>query len=351
MNADTKTTEPSTAVAQSEQPQVPAVRRAPIMAGGTVQAVVPKSIEEIWRVAGMISSADMAPKSYKLDQNAIAVGIMHGMEVGFTPMAALQSIAVINGMPSIWGDGALALIEASGLLEDKKEWLDTDKNGGLVAHCHMKRRGRPTWTEQQFSWEDAKIAKLVGKDTYQQYGKRMLQRRARAWAMTDGFSDVLRGLHIREVTDAGELEEQSDGSYAPKVSAPRPTRQIAPQPAHEEAEEGEAELNSQFRETMREDGPAKATSATKSENRADPSTGEISDTDAPNPISFTKADAIKFGPQIKKAILGLDSLPMAEKFELEHADALAAIKDHLPTLHTEIVEMLAARTSHLKGKK
>ena len=37
---------------------------------------------------------------------------------GFTPMAALQSIAVVNGMPTIYGDGMLALVRASGLLED-----------------------------------------------------------------------------------------------------------------------------------------------------------------------------------------------------------------------------------------
>src|SRR5207245_2054255 len=106
-----------------------------------------------------------------------------GMEVGFTPMAALQSIAVINGMPSIWGDGALALIQASGLLEDMEEFIDTDESGGIVAWCKMKRLGRAKWIIQNFSWKDAQLAKLSAKDTYKLYGRRMLQRRARAWAM------------------------------------------------------------------------------------------------------------------------------------------------------------------------
>ena len=45
------------------------------------------------------------------------IAIMHGLEVGLSPLSALQRIAVINGRPTIWGDGALALVKASGLCE------------------------------------------------------------------------------------------------------------------------------------------------------------------------------------------------------------------------------------------
>jgi hypothetical protein len=40
------------------------------------------------------------------------VAIQHGMELGLAPMQALQSIAVINGKPVIYGDAALALATA-----------------------------------------------------------------------------------------------------------------------------------------------------------------------------------------------------------------------------------------------
>lgn len=337
MNAQPKT-EPTEAeqktvavqdVAQQQNAVVVPSRKPQLMAGGMVQAIVPRTIEECFRLAGAIAASDMAPKSYARNAEKIMVGIMHGMEVGFTPMAALQSIAVINGMPSIWGDGALSLIQASGLLENMKEWLETDEAGGVVAHCHMKRVGRATWIEQQFSWEDAKVAKLTGKDTYQQYGKRMLQRRARAWAMTDGFADVLRGLHIRESIPGGELEEQEDGSYAPKAMAERPSR-----PAREELEEvrhADYEMSRQFKETVREDKPVA---------EAEPETIAM----------MSKAEAMKFGPAIKKEIVAASEVGTLGKITTEYAAALSAMAFHLPILHGEIMEMIAGKREHLEKK-
>jgi hypothetical protein len=241
-------------------PAVQTPRRAPLTGGGMVKAIVPQDVEQAFRLASAICAANMAPKSYQRDANAVMVGILHGMEVGFTPMAALQSIAVINGMPSIWGDGALGLIQASGLLEDMKEYTTDDPNGGLVAHCELKRRGRAEWIKQQFSWTDAKTAKLTGKDTYQQYGRRMLQRRARAWAMTDGFADVLRGLHIREMQEGGELESGDDGNY--RAASARPQRAAVALHA-EDVDSGQAAaaaraMDRQFADTMA-DTPKTAT--------------------------------------------------------------------------------------------
>ncbi|MBB3956873.1 hypothetical protein GGR38_003840 [Novosphingobium sediminicola] len=136
----------------------------------------------------------MTPKAYGSDQNKIMVGIMAGAEVGLTPFAALQSIAVIGNNPSLWGDGALALVQASGLLEDMEETDD-----GSTATCRLNRIGRSTPIVRSFSMDDAKKAGLASKaGPWTQYPARMRQMRARAWAMRDGFSDVLKGLHIAE---------------------------------------------------------------------------------------------------------------------------------------------------------
>jgi len=90
---------------------------APRARGTIVNAIVPQSWQEITAIAGAICRANMAPKSYcrtdsygKIvfvdgkpvpEPDKVAIAIMHGLEVGFTPMASLQSIAVINGMPSV----------------------------------------------------------------------------------------------------------------------------------------------------------------------------------------------------------------------------------------------------------
>jgi hypothetical protein len=52
--------------------------------------------------------------------------------------------------------------------------------------------------------EDAKRAGLLGKDNWKNYPRRMLQMRARSWALRDCFSDVLLGMRLaEELQDCG----------------------------------------------------------------------------------------------------------------------------------------------------
>jgi hypothetical protein len=52
---------------------------------------------------------------------------------------------------------------------------------------------------RSFSVADAKKASLWGKaGPWSNYPKRMLQMRARSWALRDAFPDVLRGIGIKE---------------------------------------------------------------------------------------------------------------------------------------------------------
>lgn len=185
-------------------------------------AIIPQDIEQTYRLAQIICAADMAPKAYNRNVESVMVGIMHGMEIGLTPMAALQSIAVINGMPTIWGDGALGLVRSSGLVEDFLETLEGDGDS-RVATCTIKRVGQESPIVRKFSWPDAKEAGLAGKaGPWKQYPNRMLQMRARSWALRDGFADVLKGLGIaEEQRDRIPLTQTADGDYIP---ADRPLR-------------------------------------------------------------------------------------------------------------------------------
>jgi hypothetical protein len=163
-------------------------------------------------------------KNLPVNTAGLAVAIMHGLEVGLTPMAALQSIAVVNGMPTIWGDGALGLVQASGLLEDIEETVDAGTDGvPLAAKCRVKRRDRKQWVEQTFTQVEAKKAGLWSKaGPWTQYPRRMMQMRARSWALRDAFPDVLRGLGVREeVGDMVDVTERGSHTMAPP---PEPQR-------------------------------------------------------------------------------------------------------------------------------
>jgi hypothetical protein len=175
--------------------------------------LVPTTLDELWRMAVMFSKSGMMPKHVERAES-ICVAIQMGLEVGLSPMQAVQNIAVINGRPSIWGDAALGLVQASGKLEEFNESFSGEPyTDTWTATCMAKRRGKGEPIVREFSYRDAKQAELTSKSgPWQQYPKRMLQMRARSWALRDGFADVLRGLQTRE--EVLDIEEIPDGSYA-----------------------------------------------------------------------------------------------------------------------------------------
>ena len=173
-------------------------RRRDLIAGSRPKPIVPKSLSEAYRIAKAVCAAKMAPKGLDTPE-ACMIAIMHALEVGLSPLSALQRIAVINGRPTIWGDGALALVKASGLCEAIEEWIEGDDPQSWVAVCNLIRKHDPVPVERRFSTEDAKRAKLWGKQgPWSDYPKRMLQMRARAFALRDAFPDVLGGLYLTE---------------------------------------------------------------------------------------------------------------------------------------------------------
>lgn len=173
----------------------------------------PANLTEAMEFAKIMSDSDIVPKEYKGKPGNILVAIQMGNEVGLQPMQALQSISVINGKATIWGDAALALC----MNHDSFEWHDEkiiqDAQGNHKAYCIVKRKGHePYGADKPYSVEDAKKAGLWGKDIWQKYPKRMLQMRARGFSLRDKFPDALKGLYIREEVMDYEEIHQSNGT-------------------------------------------------------------------------------------------------------------------------------------------
>lgn len=223
--------------------------KAKLTVGNKPSAIVPVDFEGAYRIANVVVSAGMAPKTLSTVEKAM-VAILHGLEVGLTPMAALQAIAVINGRPTIWGDGAIGLVRSSGLLEWMKEYFEGD-GPTLKAVCILKRRGEPEPVRGEFSMQDAKQAGLLGKEgPWQNYPKRMLQNRARAWPLRDTFADVLKGLHIRE-----EVEDMVQSVATETGAGIQPTRRAVPSATPAEAiEDKTAETAVQEAQEAKDDG-------------------------------------------------------------------------------------------------
>ena len=157
-----------------------------------------QTMAEAMSFAQMVSKSDFAPKDFKGKPESCLLAIQHGSEVGLSPMQSLQSIAVINGRPTIWGDAALALVQGSPACEYVREYMEGEGDQA-VAVCEAKRRGYPAPTVVRFSMADAKRAGLAGKSgPWAQYPARMLALRARGFALRNAFADALRGLVTAE---------------------------------------------------------------------------------------------------------------------------------------------------------
>lgn len=178
-------------------------------------ALMPTTMEQAMILCETLAKSDMVPTEFRGKPSNVFVAIQLGADLGLSPMQALQSIAVFNGRPTLFGDVGLALAFNSGLLEDFEEWYDEDTK---TAHCRAKRVGGKS-VERTFSQDDADRivvyqakaggggdwVKLSSRPTHRSYPKRMQQMRARWWALRDTVPDVFKGVAGRE-----ELEEHGE---------------------------------------------------------------------------------------------------------------------------------------------
>ena len=205
------------------------------------------------KLSEIAARTEMVPKQFKGRPDDVLVAFIMGDSVGLHPMQAVQNIAVINGQPSLYGDGMLAVCQQHPQWGGKIEHMEYDDAGiPYRAVCIVKRKGEPD-TEQSFTLQEAEQAGLLKKQgPWQGYARRMLQWRARSWALRDAFADALRGFQcVEELAPMVEIEAEVQ-EIEPTASAsdqlkstmqaqqpkePKPE----PEPARRKPEDGEAE--------------------------------------------------------------------------------------------------------------
>lgn len=179
-----------------------------------------KTLDDAWRLSRYVCASGFAPKGMDKPESVL-IAMQQGAEIGLTPMQSLQSIAVINGRPGIYGDAALALVRASGLLESysQTESGTPGKDDQASTVITVRKGGSKITT--RFSVADAKAAGLWGKaGPWSQYPARMLLFRARGFNLRDNFGDVLKGLRTtEELADLPPIDvEATDVTPAPKAT-------------------------------------------------------------------------------------------------------------------------------------
>jgi len=187
------------------------MERPGVNANGALILPSREQIELLKEFGDMHLKSGMLPAGLKTWQ-AVAVTIQHGMDLGIPMSTAIQQIYVINGKPTCsaalmasliyrdHGDGALRLIES------------TDQTCTYA----YKRRSWSDYAQYTYTMEDAKRAKLDGKDTWKQFPKSMLRARCMADIAHANFQDTIGGLYLRdEIEAAPQPSSNGSGSEAP----------------------------------------------------------------------------------------------------------------------------------------
>jgi len=169
------------------------------------------TLDEMWRFATIIDKSGLAPTAFKGKKEAILIAIQMGFEVGLSPMAALQGIAVINGRPLLYGTALGGIIQG----HRDCEYLTCNPNKDIHISkalddygylARTKRKGYAEEVTQLFTIGDAKKAGLWGKaGPWSQYPGRMLRARATTYLIRDVYPDIISGAGPRTYEEERDM--------------------------------------------------------------------------------------------------------------------------------------------------
>ena len=191
------------------------------------------SLQEAQPVAEMLAKSALVPKAYYGKPSDIIVACAMGAAVGLSPLQSLAGIAVVNGRATLYGDSMLAVCQ------QRADWGGIAVEWQSENHCRVTvsrimRNGTVTTGVGEFSDADAKRAGLWTKSgPWSQYPHRMLEIRARAFALRNVFADALAGFHCREEVEdckdvAATVIDDKPRGRKPRIVAPTVTDAAAP---------------------------------------------------------------------------------------------------------------------------
>jgi hypothetical protein len=186
---------------------------------------LPRTWEELWNFAKEVAATDFPPKDMRGKPGAILAAWQTGAEIGLPAMASLQSIALINGRPSVHSKGYWAIIVTHPMCEWTTELPPEEALSKGFGECSIKRRGNPHVFTRKFSIEEAQRARLLDKDNWKYYPGDMLVARARHRAGDAAIPEACQGVLPSDI--AIDLEPELPAvEKRPALSRPKPTQEI-----------------------------------------------------------------------------------------------------------------------------
>jgi hypothetical protein len=200
------------------------------------KGIVLRNMEDLLRFARLVVEGGAAPEwafgnkdgDFKRATGAVAIAIQAGLEHGLGLLGGLQAFVVLDGHVTWRAEAAAAKIRNSpvcrpGSLQFWCEGEGEMRKGVATAW----RVGDPELTRVEFTFVDARTAKLLGKFNWTNYPKRMFQWRALSNLAKDKFSDVLGGFPLADEVEDYEAPARTVQTPAARAALPAPS---APDP-------------------------------------------------------------------------------------------------------------------------
>ena len=158
----------------------------------------PRSLGDGYKLAEVLSRSGLVPRALAGKPSDVFLILMTGHEFGMSPTAALRSVHVINGMPSMSADARVAIARRSG----EVKYFDLVKSDATEATYTTMRKRASAPATMTFTAEDVRRAGLAGKDNHKNYTAAMLRARCKSALVTAVYGDLLTGIAATEELQA-----------------------------------------------------------------------------------------------------------------------------------------------------
>jgi hypothetical protein len=170
---------------------------------------VPGEFQAQVEMAKYLAGSSLLPAHLRGQPANVFVVLQGARALDVSAFWALQSMHVIEGKLSMAAELMRALVNRAG------HRVTVVERSSQRAVVEIQRSDRTEPYRAEFTWEDAKAAKLTGKTNWQGYPKSMMVARATAIAVRDECPDVLFGM----VYTPDELGAVTDEDGEPLVGA------------------------------------------------------------------------------------------------------------------------------------
>jgi hypothetical protein len=183
----------------------------PVIPGGD-------EMKNIAALAVTLAGAAAVPKALQGKPNDVFQVLLTARDLGVALTTAMREFHVIDGRVTLSPKVKLAMVNERGAREGWAIWPDPD-NDELKATWYATRADRPGLTfHSTFTLQQAKLAKLEGKDNWKSYPQRMVSWRALGYLLDDVFPEVATGIYSPD--ELGGMTD-AEGNYI-EVSATEP---------------------------------------------------------------------------------------------------------------------------------